>query len=61
MLIAKSETKDWVIVWVKDLHRRAGNKCFWEEEQERIDLGICCLIALHFLGNKAFIPTVTVA
>ena len=29
---------------VEDLHRRAGSKRFWEEEQERIDLGTCCLI-----------------
>ena len=24
---------------MEDLHRRAGSKRFWEEEQERIDLG----------------------
>ena len=36
--MAESEVKDWVLVWVEDLHRRAGSKRFWEEEQERIDL-----------------------
>ena len=35
--MAESEAKDWVLVWVEDLHRRAGSKRFWEEEQERID------------------------
>ena len=34
----ESEAEDWVLVWVEDLHRRAGSKRFWEEEQERIDL-----------------------
>ena len=34
--MAESEAKDWVLVWVEDLHRRAGSKRFWEEEQERI-------------------------
>ena len=42
--MAESEARDWVLVWVEDLHRRAGSKRFWEEEQERIDLGTCCLI-----------------
>ena len=42
--MAESEAKDWVLVWVEDLHRRAGSKRFWEKEQERIDLGTCCLI-----------------
>ena len=37
--MAESEARDWVLVWVEDLHRRAGSKRFWEEEQERIDLG----------------------
>ena len=37
--MAESEARDWVLVWVEDLHRRAGRKRFWEEEQERIDLG----------------------
>ena len=44
--MAESEARDWVLVWVEDLHRRAGSKRFWEEEQERIDLGTCCLILL---------------
>ena len=42
--MAESEARDWVFGWVEDLHRRAGSKRFWEEEQERIDLGTCCLI-----------------
>ena len=42
--MAESEARDWVLVWVEDLHRRAGSKRFWEEEQERIDLGTSCLI-----------------
>ena len=42
--MAESEARDWVLVWVEDLHRRAESKRFWEEEQERIDLGI----AAHF-------------
>ena len=37
--MAESEARDWVLVWVEDLHRRAGSKRFLEEEQERIDLG----------------------
>ena len=36
--MAESEVRDWVLVWVEDLHQRAGSKHFWEEEQERIDL-----------------------
>ena len=40
----ESEARDWVLVWEEDLHRRVGSKRFWEEEQERIDLGTCCLI-----------------
>ena len=39
MAESESEAGDWVLVWVEDLHRRAGSNCFWEEEQERIDLG----------------------
>ena len=39
--MAESEARDWVLVWVEDLRRRAGSKRFWEEEQERIDLGTC--------------------
>ena len=42
--MTESETRDWVLVCVEDLHRRAGNKRFWEDEQERIDLGTCCVI-----------------
>ena len=40
----ESEARDWVLVWVEDLHRRAGGKRFWEKEQKRIDLMTCCLI-----------------
>ena len=29
---------------MEDLHRRGGSKRFWEEEQEHIDFGKCCLI-----------------
>ena len=43
--MAESEARDWVfLVWVSDLHLRAGSKRFWEKEQERIDLGTSCLI-----------------
>ena len=42
--MSESETRDWVLVWAEDLHRRAGSKRFWEEEQERIDLRTFCLI-----------------
>ena len=35
--MAESEARDWVLVWVEDLHRRAGRKRF-REEQERIHL-----------------------
>ena len=38
----ESEAEDWVLVWIEDLHRQAGSKRFWEEEQ--IDFGTCCLI-----------------
>ena len=40
--MSESEAKDSVLVWVEDLHRRAGSKRFWEEEKERIDLEMCC-------------------
>ena len=43
--------KRQVLVWVEDLHRRVGSKRVWEEEQERIDLGTCCLILLCSLGK----------
>ena len=44
-ILAESVAKNWVlIVWVEDLHRRTGNKGFWEEEQEGIDLATFCLI-----------------
>ena len=60
--MAKSEARDWVLVWVEDLHRRAGSKRFWEEEQKRIDLGTCEFgSVLQPLGSTAYIPTVTVA
>ena len=60
--MAELEARDRVLVWVEDLHRRAGSKRFWEKEQERIDLGTCCLIlSLQPLGSTAYIPTVTVA
>ena len=49
--MAESEARDWVLVWVEDLHRRAGSKRFWEKEQERIDLGTCCLILFCRLGE----------
>ena len=47
---------------VKDLHQRTGRKRFWEEEQERLDLGMCCLILscslwevqLHAQGRSPF-------
>ena len=42
--MAESEARDWVLVRVEDLHGQAESKCFWEEEQERIDLGTRCLI-----------------
>ena len=42
--MAESDASDWVLVWVEDSDRRAGSKRFWQEEQERIDMGICCLI-----------------
>ena len=42
--MAESEARDWVLVRVKVLHRRAGSKRFWDEELERIDLGTCYLI-----------------
>ena len=32
--MAKSEARDWVLVWMKVLHRRAGSKRFWEEEAQ---------------------------
>ena len=42
--MAETEARDWVLVWVEDLDRRAGTKSFWEEEQEWIDLETSCLI-----------------
>ena len=42
--MAEWEAGDWILVWVEDLHRWAGRKCFWEEEQELMELGACCLI-----------------
>ena len=41
--MTESEARD-LLVWVEDLHRRAGSKRFWEKEQERIDLGTSCLV-----------------
>ena len=51
--MAESEARDWVLIWVEDLHRRAGSKRFWEKEQERIDLGTC----LQFYPNFALFST----
>ena len=48
----ESEAKDWVLVWVEDLHRRAESKRFWEEEKQRIDLEMCCLILACSLWKK---------
>ena len=66
--MAELEARDWVLVLVEDLHRRAESKRLWEEEQERIDLGTCCLILSYFpktvlqsLESTAYIPIVTVA
>ena len=42
--MAESEAKDWALIWVEDLHRRAGSMRFCEEEREGIGLGTCCLI-----------------
>ena len=46
------KAKNWVLVWVEDLHRRAESKRFWEEEKERIDLEMCCLILFCYLWEK---------
>ena len=35
--MTKSKAKDWLLVWVEDLHRRVESKRFWKEEQERIE------------------------
>ena len=50
--MAESEARDWVLVWVEDLHRRAGSKRFWKKVQERIDLGKCCLILFCSLSES---------
>ena len=50
--MAESEAKDLVLVWVEDLHRRAGSMRFWEEEKERIDLEMCCLILSSNLWER---------
>ena len=50
-----SKARDWIFVWVEDLHQRVGSKRFWEEEQERIDLGMCRLIVLQPLGGTAVV------
>ena len=47
--MAESEARDWVLVWVVDLLRQVGSKRFWEVEQERINLGTCCLIISYSL------------
>ena len=47
--MAESEARDWVLVWVEDLHRPERSKRLWEEEQERIDLGTCCLTLSYSL------------
>ena len=54
--MAESEARNWVLVWVENLHRRAGSKRFWEEEQERIDLGTCCLILSCTYGKYGLQP-----
>ena len=43
--MAESEAKDWVLVWVEDLHQQAGSKQFWKKEQEQIDLGTCLILS----------------
>ena len=57
--MAESEARDWVLVSVEELHQRAGSKHFWEKEQERINLGTCCLILSCSLREEQ--ATVTVA
>ena len=47
--MAESEVRDWILGWVEHLHLRAGSTHFWEEEQEQIDLEMCCLILSHSL------------
>ena len=37
--MAESEAREWVLVSMEELHRRAGSKRFWEKEQEQINLG----------------------
>ena len=32
--MAESEARNWLLVWMEDLLRRAGSKRFWEEEQD---------------------------
>ena len=52
------KAKNWVLVWVEDLHRRAESKRFWEEEKERIDLEMCLFNSVLLpLGEKTYTPT----
>ena len=59
--MAESEAGDWVLVWVEDLHRRAGSKRFWKEKQKQIILDMLFNSVLQPLGSAASIPNVTVA
>ena len=57
--MAESEAREWVLVWVDDLHRRAGSKRFWEEEQRTDRFGDMLFDSvLQPLGSTAYIPTV---
>ena len=57
--MAKSETRDWVLIQVEDLHRRVESTRFWEEEKDRIDLKKFCLILSYSLWEVR--PTVHTA
>ena len=50
--MSESEAKDLVLVRVEILYQRAGSKRFWEEEEEQIDLEICCLILSSSLCER---------
>ena len=58
--MAESEARDWVLVWVEHLHRRAGSKEFLGRRARagRFDDGLLNSV-LQPLGGTAYIPTVT--
>ena len=59
--MAELEARDWVLVWVEDLHRRAGSKRFGRRARTDRFGDMLFDSVLLPLGSTAYIPSVTVA